>query len=74
MRNMKAKASRLAIIKGPPSLKRLPARAVLVIPGEPLMTKMWLKPRGEINHICVVNFLGKFSLIDAVETPRVPMP
>ena len=44
------------------------------LPGESLMTKMLLKPRGEINHIFVVNFLGKFSSIDAVETPRMPMP
>ena len=26
------------------------------LPGEPLMTKMWLKSCGEINHIFVVNF------------------
>ena len=38
------------------------------------MQKMWLNSRGEINHIFVVNFLGKISSIDAVETPRVPMP
>ena len=38
------------------------------------MTKMWLKSRGEINHIFVINFLGIFSSIDAVETPRMPMP
>ena len=44
------------------------------LPGEPLMTKMWLKSRGEIQHTCVVNFLGKFSSIDAVETQRMPMP
>ena len=33
VRTMKAKASRFAIIKGPPRLKRLPARAVLVTGG-----------------------------------------
>ena len=44
------------------------------LPGEPLMTKMWLKACGEINHIFVVNFLGNFYSIDAVETPRMPMP
>ena len=38
------------------------------------MTKMWLKSRGEINHIFVVNFLGKISSTDAVETPRMPVP
>ena len=38
------------------------------------MTKMWLKPRGEINHIFVINFLGKFYSTDAVETPRMPTP
>ena len=43
-------------------------------PGGPLMTKMWLKSRGEINHVFVINFLGNFSSIDAVETPRMPMP
>ena len=38
------------------------------------MTKMCLKPSGEINHIFVINFLWNFSSIDAVETPRMPMP
>ena len=34
---------------------------LVALPGGPLMTKMWLKPRGEINHIFVINFLGNFS-------------
>ena len=38
------------------------------------MTKMWFKPRGEINHVFVVYFLDKILSIDAVETPRMPMP
>ena len=57
--------------------RHLVAALVVVVglpPGGPLMTTMCLKSRGEINHIFVINFLGKSSSIDAVETQRMPMP